>query len=114
MPYLLINTNQRLSPAEEKGILSRCSQGVAALLGKPERYVMVAIESGITMMFSGEDSPCAYLELKSLGLPENRSAELSQGLCELIGETLQIPTARVYIEFASPPRHMWGWDNTTF
>jgi phenylpyruvate tautomerase PptA (4-oxalocrotonate tautomerase family) len=114
MPYLLINTSQELDKAEEMRLLGMCSQSLATALGKPERYVMVSIESGLSMLFGGDNSPCAYLELKSLGLPEEKTAELSLTLCKLIGETLAIPAERVYIEFSNPPRHMWGWNNTTF
>jgi phenylpyruvate tautomerase len=114
MPYLLINTNLKLDPEQERALLGRCSSEVAAMLGKPERYVMVSIESGIAMMFGGSSAPCAYLELKSLGLPEERSADYSQTLCALISEALAIPTERIYIEFSSPARHLWGWDGKTF
>lgn len=114
MPYLLINTNLALGKAEEESLLSKCSVQVAAMLGKPERYVMVAIESGITMRFAGSDAPCAYLELKSLGLPEERSGEFSHALCELLGAELGLSGDRIYIEFSSPARHLWGWDRGTF
>ena len=114
MPYLLINTNQQLDKTQEMALLGQCSQAIAAMLGKPERYVMASIESGISMLFGGDGSPCAYLELKSLGLPEEKSAEFSQALCTLLGEALDIPTDRIYIEFSSPARHLWGWDNATF
>jgi hypothetical protein len=75
---------------------------------------MVSIRSGLAMMFGGDDAPCAYLELKSLGLPEEQTATLSQALCELIGDKLQIPAERIFIEFSNPARHMWGWNGRTF
>ena len=114
MPYLLINTNRKLERAEESTLLANCSQAVAGMLGKPERYVMTSIESGITMTFGGDDAPCAYVELKSLGLPEERSAEFSQALCELLGGALDIAVERIYIEFSNPARHLWGWNGATF
>jgi len=114
MPYLLIRTNRDIPPAEQQPLLSRCSAAVAAALGKPERYVMVSLEAGQAMLFAGEGSPCAYLELKSIGLPDTRTAELSATLSELIGGELDIPADRLYIEFADAPRHMWGWNGGTF
>lgn len=66
------------------------------------------------MSFGADTAPCAYLELKSLGLPEARTAELSAALCTLVEAQLGVPKARVYIEFASPPRHMFGFDGRTF
>lgn len=114
MPYLLINTNQALDKAQEVQLLRQCSHAVATMLGKPERYVMASIESGITMLFGSDDSPCAYVELKSLGLPEEKSAKFSQELCSLLSKALTIPAERIYIEFSSPPRHLWGWNGSTF
>ena len=114
MPYLLINTNKQLDGSQEMALLGTCSKSLAAALGKPERYVMVSIESGISMLFGGDSAPCAYLEMKSLSLPEEKTAELSQTLCSLIGEALAIPTERIYIEFSNPQRHMWGWNSATF
>ena len=114
MPYLLINTNLQLDKTQELALLGKSSQAAAAMLGKPERYVMVCIESGMSMLFAGSDAPCAYLELKSLGLPEARTKEFSQRLCSVIHEDLAIPTERIYIEFSSPDHQMWGWDGTTF
>ena len=114
MPYLLINTNRDLNKDTESALLGKCSRAVAEMLGKPERFVMTSIESGITMTLGGDAAPCAYVELKSLGLPEERSAEFSQSLCTLLGETLDIPAERIYIEFSSPARHLWGWNGATF
>lgn len=114
MPYLLLRTNQHTEHDSGQRLLTRLSATTAQLLGKPERYVMVSLEQGQAMLFAGDDAPCAYLELKSIGLPEDRTAELSATLCELIQAELGIPQERIYIEFADAARHMWGWNGTTF
>ena len=114
MPLLKIQTNIRLEQAAEPALLKQLSETVANELGKPERYVMVTIETDIAMLFAGSDQPTAYLELKSLDLPEEKNAELSKALCGAIAQTLSISSDRIYIEFTSPPRHMWGWKGTTF
>lgn len=87
---------------------------VAQLLGKPESYVMVRVTDNQCLMFAGSHAPCAHLELKSLGLPENKTADFSSRLCEFIEQQLGIQGSRIYIEFSNPNRHMWGWDNRTF
>jgi phenylpyruvate tautomerase len=114
MPYLLLRTNQRTEHDNEQKLLTRLSAAIAQLLGKPERYVMVSLEQGQAMLFAGDNSPCAYLELKSIGLPEEGTAELSATLCELVQAELGIPQERIYIEFADAARHMWGWNGATF
>lgn len=114
MPYLKIQTNQRVDDGRRAQVLATASRLVADALGKPERYVMIALEGGVSMAFAGSEEPLAYLELKSIGLDEATTAGLSERLCQLMNEHLQIPAERVYIEFANAPRHMWGWKGTTF
>lgn len=112
MPYLMIRTNCRLD--DKSAVLTKASQRVASALGKPERYVMVSIEDNVDMCFAGDTTPCAYLELKSIGLPGDRTAALSATLCELMASELTIASDRVYIEFADAERHMWGFNGKTF
>lgn len=114
MPMLKIQTNQSLDADLQKTLMRRTSQEVAAILGKPERYVMVSLEHNPAMLFGGSDAPLAYLELKSIGLPESRTPELSSSLCQLMQEQLGLAADRVYIEFADAPRAMWGWNGGTF
>jgi phenylpyruvate tautomerase len=114
MPLLKIETNQSVATEDRRQLISKASQQVAAMLGKPERYVMVSFQVNPAMSFGGSDEPLAYLELKSIGLPEARTTELSQGLAELMNSELGLPADRVYIEFADAPRSMWGWNGGTF
>ncbi|WP_303909552.1 phenylpyruvate tautomerase MIF-related protein [Thiohalomonas denitrificans] len=114
MPYLMVQTNKAL-PATQKGeFLAIASQTVAEALGKPERLVMVALEDETPMVFGGDHAPCVYMELKSIGLPQERTAELSESLCSLIEKTLGIARERIFIEFADAERHMWGYNGETF
>ena len=114
MPLLKIQTNQSLEGAQQQQLLSDASQLVANELGKPENYVMVAIEPPMPMSFAGSTEPTAYLELKSIGLPESKTRDLSSALCALIAQTTNINKDRIYIEFADAPRAMWGWNGGTF
>lgn len=114
MPYLHIRTNCNVAGDEQSSLLSVCSGIVADVLGKPESYVMVSLEQGQAMLFAGDSAPCAYLELKSIGLPGERTAEISARLCDSIQAALSIPQDRIYIEFADAVRHMWGWNGATF
>ena len=114
MPLLKIQTNVVLAADAGKSPVAEASLAVAALLGKPERYVMVSLESEATMAFGGDTSPLAYLEMKSVGLPQGSTTALSKALCELIKTKLGVPTDRVYIEFADAKGALWGWNGGTF
>ncbi len=112
MPLLTISTNTSIDNPDTLALAA--SELTAKLLGKPESYVMVKIESVQVLSFAGSFAPAAHLRLKSLGLAETETTRLSAALCGFIEDTLDIPGGRIYIEFASPDRPMWGWDKRTF
>jgi phenylpyruvate tautomerase PptA (4-oxalocrotonate tautomerase family) len=114
MPYVKIQSNVDLDTGRRQQVLQAVSSLTASELGKPERYVMVAMDPAMPMMFAGSDAPLAYLELKSIGLPESSTANLSTALCSLINTEMGIDKDRIYIEFADAPRKMWGWNGGTF
>lgn len=114
MPLLKIQTNIEIDKQNKNGLLAKASKLTAEQLGKPENYVMVVIESQQPMLFAGSDSPLAYIEFKSIGLPESKTKDFSHALCNLINSETAIPQDRIYIEFANAERSMWGWNGGTF
>lgn len=114
MPLLKIQTNTRVEAGKKQALAVSASRAVADMLGKPERYVMVSVEENPAMIFGGSDAPLAYLELKSIGLPGNKTGEFSAALTALLGEHLGLPADRIYIEFADARGSMWGWNGGTF
>jgi len=112
MPLLEISTNIQIS--NNQAIAEQASKLTADILGKPESYVMVKIQPEQTLIFAGNNEPAAHVKLKSLGLPETNTAEFSAKICAFISTELAINSSRIYIEFANPERHMWGWDSRTF
>ena len=114
MPFLKILTNRTLPEEDAKALASKASALVAEQLGKPERYVMTSVENNPAMTFAGTDAPLAFLELKSIGLPESATADASRTLCELVASATGIDPERIYIEFSDAPRKMWGWNSGTF
>ena len=83
-----------------KALASKASGRVAELLGKPQDYVMVSVETNPAMQFAGTDAPLAYLELKSIGLPQSSTASASRALCDLVAGETGVPANRIYIEFS--------------
>jgi phenylpyruvate tautomerase PptA (4-oxalocrotonate tautomerase family) len=114
MPYLKIQTNLPLGKKAERTVLKNASRLVAEQLGKPESYVMVAVEADTPMLFAGSDDPVAFLELKSIGLPARKTKALSQALCQLVEGYLGISCDRVYVKFIDVKHGMWGWKGDTF
>ena len=112
MPLLNVRTNIAID--DKSATALQASKLAADIIAKPEAYVMVLIEDQQALVFAGNNQPAAYLELKSIGLPEQKTAELSAGLCNWVSEQLGIDSSRIYIEFSNAERHMWGWKGATF
>ncbi len=114
MPLLNITLNQPIDPHAQAERIHQASALVAKMLGKPEQYVMVNLTPNGNMSFGGSSEPLAYLELKSIGLPADRTREFSATLCGFMQDIFGIPAERVYIEFSNAEHHLWGWNATTF
>ena len=112
MPLLEITTNTTID--NTRALAERASRLTAEILSKPESYVMVKIQPEQALIFAGKNTPAAYVQLKSLGLPEKRTADFSAKICAFLNAELAISSERIFIEFTSPQSHMWGWDNSTF
>ena len=114
MPLLKAECNITLSREAKNDYIKQASSLTSDLLGKPESYVMCSIEDDKSMYFATSMEPAAYIEFKSIGLPEDKTGDLARAICELTKEQLGIPVERIYIEFSNAQRHMWGWNNRTF
>jgi hypothetical protein len=80
MPYLKISTNQPMEQAKRENLLQQASSQVAERLGKSEKYVMVELSFNPAMTFAGTTRPCPYVEMKSIGLVDPRTA----AICKLL------------------------------
>ena len=114
MPLLKIQTNARVPNDKRDALLQKASRAVAQQLGKPEAYMMVSLETERPMMFAGKAEPAAFMDLKAIGLPAGKTAQLSALLCDLAKSELGVPQDRVYINFADVPPNLWGWNGETF
>jgi hypothetical protein len=112
MPVLQITTNVTVD--DTRSLAQQASSLAADMLGKPESYVMVIVNGNANLVFAGTDDPCAHLVLKSLGLPEAETKTYSARLCAFVEQQLGVSPSRTYIEYVSPERSMFGWNNTTF
>jgi phenylpyruvate tautomerase len=114
MPFCEIRTNVALESDKTAALADAASLTVSSMLGKPESYVMVQVTTQQVMRFGGTDEPLCYIRIGSLGLPEDNTKALSAELSKLVGDHLSVPKDRCYIEFVNPPRHMWGYNGSTF
>ncbi|MBE9190946.1 hypothetical protein IQ230_11410 [Gloeocapsopsis crepidinum LEGE 06123] len=116
MPLIKVQTSiNELEKSTVEALLQRLSSTLAKHLGKPESYVMTALESGIPMTFAGTLEPACYIEIKSVGtMKPEQTKNMSQEFCQQINQELGINKNRIYIEFADAKGYMWGWNSSTF
>jgi len=112
MPYLKLQTNSNIE--NRKALMKNITALLMKELEKPEKFIMVALEPVTDMLFSGSTDPAAFVELKSIGLPPEKTSGLSAAICTLLNKKLSLPADRIYIEFTDSPGDMFGWNKGTF
>ncbi len=116
MPLVKVTTS--LSPETKEAadeLVLRLSTLTSRLLGKPERWVMTALDAPARLAFGGKLEPACYVEVKNIGrFSPEQTAQLSAELCDELNRSLGVPTNRIYIEFSDAVGHLWGHDRTTF
>ena len=113
MPSIQVTSNLTLSDAEKNNALRTLSQSVAELLDKPEKVVMSSWTSA-KMTMAGTDTPAAFVELRTLRLPDDAPEKLSKELCERLSLTVDIRADRIFLNFTDIEPTHWGWDGKTF
>lgn len=112
MPYIQLQTNQKVEQKDE--LVAELSRLAAEATHKPESYVMASVCDGITLTFAGSGEPAAFVQFKSIGLPESETKAISASVCGFLEKKLGISSGRIYIEFASAKGSLWGWSGGTF
>ncbi|MBN1847497.1 MAG: hypothetical protein JW932_02845 [Deltaproteobacteria bacterium] len=114
MPYFSIETNSVIKKESKQALLKKATVFIAVMLGKPESFVMVSIQSESDLVFGGSHQTAAFVQLKSIGLPKDRCAEFSDKICGFIHQEMKIPKERIYIDFTDINGTMFGWNGKTF
>ena len=114
MPMISTKTNVTISPEQELTLKSRLGEAISILSGKSERWLMLSFEDKCHLYFQGNNSnPIAYVEVKVFGrIDYSQSNKLTEKICEIFGEVLNIDASNVYIKYEEV--EMWGWNGGNF
>jgi len=114
MPLLKLETTVPLPEEKTKPLLTALSKAVAAVIGKPEQYVLITANRS-DMVMSGKAGDAAFVDIRSIGgLNGNTNRKLSQQICKLLEDSLGIASDRVYLNFTDIEAGNWGWNGSTF
>jgi len=115
MPLIQVFTSAAAPADGAKDLLAELSKLAAARFGKPERWVMTCLVPGLAMTFAGDRAPAAFVAVKNVGKMTGDDTEaLSKEICGRVSRALDVPTDRIYIDFADAVGAMWGWNGETF
>lgn len=114
MPSLTIHTNIHFGGMGVSSLMEDLTDLTAELLDKPKDFIMVRLEHKSQLRFAGHDDPAAFVELISLGLPDDAPARLTARYTEFLQEKLSIRPDRMYFYFPQVPRTHFGWNGKTF
>ncbi len=116
MPLIQVFTSAPAPGADaHKALLADLSKLLAARFGKPERWVMTCLQTGLGMTFGGSPAPAAFVAVKNVGKMTGDDTEtLSREICDRLAGGLCVARDRIYIEFADAVGYLWGWDGGTF
>ena len=109
MPYINISTSAKLE--DKKKLLDEISTLVSSLTNKSKRFVMAKLDDNSEMYFEDE-SPCCYLEIKSIG--SLTPSEIAMPISNFVYEKMGIPLDKIYISFEDVSASMWAWNGRTF
>lgn len=114
MPCLQVRTNIKLSQEQKAVLLSKLSKAVNKVTGKPEAYIMVILQDEVPMLFGGQDTPCVFMDFRSIGcISRSNNKKSSKEFTSVFAE-YNIPPERVYISFANMNAEDWGYNGDTF
>lgn len=113
MPFLSIQTNTALRDEQQSALLDAAAKIVASQLGKPESYVMASFVPAARMRFAGDESPTAFLELSSIGIPDAKRNPLVAALTDVVAQTCGIKTERIFVVLADIGARYWSLNGAT-
>lgn len=114
MPYVTLQTNLKLDDAQQQTLLSSLTHQIAAILKKPEAYMMVSLQTAAVMNFAGSNAPTAFISIQSIGFASGSIPNLSKELTALLETQLNIAADRIFIQFCDVTADKWAWNGNTF
>lgn len=99
---LYLHTNFAIDALLTSDILLESSSAVARVLGKPEKYVMVLLESGVSMWCDAGEDPAAWGEVVSIGdLTTQETENVRKALADILEVKLCLCNLHFQVHFRS-------------
>jgi phenylpyruvate tautomerase len=111
MPFARVTVGSS-STMDAKTLAQAVSTAVAGALGKPEQYMVVAVETPAVLLFGGTDEPAAMVNVESIG---GSCSKVAAAITKaLVDAGLGIVASRVYVNFTGFTASEWAMAGSTF
>ncbi|KAF4324436.1 hypothetical protein BBO99_00000140 [Phytophthora kernoviae] len=109
MPFVQVSSNVPKTSVDVPAALRALSKALSVALGKPEQYVMVQLDLGTPMFFQTSDSPCAFIQIRSIGcIDAELNPKTAASLTATAAEALKIPADRIYLNLDDVDAANWA------
>jgi phenylpyruvate tautomerase PptA (4-oxalocrotonate tautomerase family) len=114
MPFVHVNVNVPVSPAQEAELKRRFGRAIAQVPGKSEQYLLLCFHDRCRLWLRGDnETPIAYVEASIFGNEDHRGFDrFASGVTAALGEVLGVPAENVYIKFDDIS--VWSAGSCTF
>ena len=114
MPMIITKTTATISDEQQCILTEAFGEAITLLPGKSEEWLMLSFEDNQRMAFRGTcENDLCYVEVNLLGSAKREAYDnLTARLCEIISETLGIPSDGIYIKYEEAKT--WGYDGFNF
>ena len=116
MPRLTIRVNVTKPRDELVAFSQELSQKLAELIGKPEQWIGIDVQTDQVLTFAGDaTTPCAFCQVTSIGnIDLEHNTKISAHLAAALEAAFGVPATRYYCAFDDYERQNMGWNAHTF
>ena len=113
MPFINSKVTLKMSDEKKESIKKKLGEA-AAIIGKPESYLMVGFEDEYCLYFAGEKlEKGAFVSVDIFGSGNSAAFDrMTAKICEIYAEELGIPGNHIYVEYRATKD--WGWNGSNF
>lgn len=107
MALIRFETNTNVSEDRVKIVVKNLTKAVARVTGEPETEIRVELAGNRKMRMAESDEPIAHVEIRNVEIRKERAKELTQAICPVIEDALDIQDKNIYIAVISTRNSMW-------
>ncbi|HKK68941.1 MAG TPA: phenylpyruvate tautomerase MIF-related protein [Bacteroidales bacterium] len=111
MPYFSLETNRKIDAKVQ--FTKAATDFISGLLEKPSKFIMISLKDQHEMRFAGSTDATAFIQLRSIGLPDDNERLISE-ICRFTEKEINIPAERIYVELIYLKREEFGWNGKSF